>query len=294
MEENNCFYINSMGFRKGCDMYSNLNNDNVNEYNFSILKNNDILYIKTDAIYNFSKQINNINKNFILVTGCSDYTIPNDIFQNITEFNNFIENNRIIKWFVQNCIYKHNKIINLPIGLDYHTLHLNNFFWGPQKLPIEQETELIDIKNSSKLFYEREIMIYSNCHFLTNTKFGNDRIDAINKIPKNLIKLENNKISRNQTWNNQINYSFVLSPHGNGLDCHRTWEALVLGCIPIVKSSPIDVLYEDLPVLIINDWKEINKELLLYTIDNFKNKKFNLEKLKLDYWLKKMTDYKIS
>jgi hypothetical protein len=108
------------------------------------------------------------------------------------------------------------------------------------------------------------------------------------------IKLENNKITRNETWNNQINYSFVLSPHGNGLDCHRTWESLVLGCIPIVKSSLIDDLYEDLPVLIVKAWQEINKELLLQTINNFKNKTFNLDKLKLDYWLKKMEDCKIN
>ena len=30
---------------------------------------------------------------------------------------------------------------------------------------------------------------------------------------------------------------FVLSPPGNGIDCHRTWEALFLGAIPIVKRS---------------------------------------------------------
>lgn len=294
MEENNCFYINSMGFRKSSNIYSNLNHNNVNEYNFNILKDNDILYIKTDAIYDFSKKINKINKKFILVTGCSDYTIPNDIFTNIREFYDFIENNRIIKWFVQNCVCKHNKIVNLPIGLDYHTLHSQDFFWGPKKLPIEQERELINIKNNSKPFYERELIIYSNCHFLTNTRFGNDRIDAINQIPKDLLILERNKISRNETWNNQIKYSFVLSPHGNGLDCHRTWEALVLGCIPIVKKSSIDVLYEDLPILIVKDWKEINKELLLYIINNFKNKTFNLDKLKLNYWLQKMIDYRIN
>ncbi|CAF4378106.1 unnamed protein product, partial [Adineta steineri] len=29
-------------------------------------------------------------------------------------------------------------------------------------------------------------------------------------------------------------YPFWLSPRGNGLDCHRTWEALYLDTIPIV------------------------------------------------------------
>ena len=30
---------------------------------------------------------------------------------------------------------------------------------------------------------------------------------------------------------------FVLSPPGNGFDCHRTWEAIYLGAIPVVLSS---------------------------------------------------------
>jgi hypothetical protein len=30
----------------------------------------------------------------------------------------------------------------------------------------------------------------------------------------------------------------VVSPPGNGLDCHRTWEALYLGVVPLVKASP--------------------------------------------------------
>ena len=29
-------------------------------------------------------------------------------------------------------------------------------------------------------------------------------------------------------------YQYVLSPPGHGLDCHRTWEAMLLGAIPIV------------------------------------------------------------
>jgi len=129
MDENNCEYICSVGFRKSCDMYSILDVNNVYDYKFENLKDNNILYIKTDAIYHFSKIIHTINCKFILVSGCSDYTIPNDIFQNIDEFLSFIENNKIIKWYVQNCVYKHEKIINLPIGLDYHTLNSNSFHW---------------------------------------------------------------------------------------------------------------------------------------------------------------------
>jgi len=35
-------------------------------------------------------------------------------------------------------------------------------------------------------------------------------------------------------------HRFILSPRGNGLDAHRTWEALLLGVIPIVRSSALN------------------------------------------------------
>ena len=288
-EENNCYYICSMGFRKSCDIFSLINSDNLQDYNFNNLKDNDILYIKTDALYNFSKIINNINSRFILVSGCSDYTVPYDIFYDIDEFINFISNDKIIHMFSQNCVWKHAKITNLPIGLDYHTLNgTENFYWGINCKPIEQENELINIKKSSKPFYERIYKCYSTFHFsYKGYKYENDRIDALNNIPNNVIYYEPNLITRNKTWENQINYSFVISPHGNGLDCHRTWEALVLGCIPIVKKSEIDFLYEDLPVLIVNNWSDLDQYLLNNTIEKFKKIKFNYDKLTLQYWIDK-------
>ena len=35
-----------------------------------------------------------------------------------------------------------------------------------------------------------------------------------------------------------VRHRSVISPMGNGLDCHRTWEALYLGVIPLVRGSP--------------------------------------------------------
>jgi len=41
-------------------------------------------------------------------------------------------------------------------------------------------------------------------------------------------------------------YAFVASPPGNGLDCHRTWEAMYLGCVPIVLRSYMTSFYEEI------------------------------------------------
>ena len=33
------------------------------------------------------------------------------------------------------------------------------------------------------------------------------------------------------------NFTFIYSPEGTGIDCHRTWEALYLNTIPIMKRN---------------------------------------------------------
>jgi hypothetical protein len=280
MEENNCHYLDSQGIRKSCDMSSLINSDNLNDYNFNDLKQNDILYIKTDIINLFSHRISEIKCKFILVTGSSDYTVPIDRFANINDFLKILNNENVIHWYAENCIYVHPKITILPIGIDFHSSYC-----GTTKTPIEQEYELINIKRSATYFSKRECKIYSNCHFATTTRYGYDRIDAINNIPCEILYLEPSRIDRKSSWLKQINYAFVLSPLGNGLDCYRTWEALVLGCIPIVKTSGIDSLYIDLPVLIVNQWKDVTQKLLMDTIQDFKNRIFNYDKLTLKYWI---------
>lgn len=116
------------------------------------------------------------------------------------------------------------------------------------------------------------------------TKFGYDRVDAFNSISKQLVYYEPTHVLRERSWETQAKYAFVISPHGNGLDCHRTWEALTLGCIPIVRTSGLDSLYSDLPVLIVKNWSDINHSLLQNTIYQFQTIKFNYDRLLLSYW----------
>ena len=60
-----------------------------------------------------------------------------------------------------------------------------------------------------------------------------------------------------------------------------------------LKTSSLDILFYDLPVLIVNEWSDITLELLNNTISNYKNKyvtkQFNYNKLLLKYWINKIT-----
>ena len=287
-------YVSSRGILQSCSIKSSTPHSSINyllDYNFEELYENATVYVCSNAINDFINNFHKIDKRIILITGDCDESVPDDIFKNNDEFINFIESDKIIHWFSQNCVGNHPKLSGIPIGLDYHTLSKGNHEWGEMISPIDQELQLVEIKKDSLPFYERQIKCYSNFHFLTSTRYGFDRIQAIYKIPKELVFYEPDKIKRYNSWKNQSNYAFVISPHGNGLDCHRTWEALCLGCIPIVKKSPIDYLYEDLPVLIVDEWIDIDEELLKKTIEDFKNRTFNYEKLNLEYWLKKINFY---
>jgi hypothetical protein len=85
-------------------------------------------------------------------------------------------------------------------------------------------------------------------------------------------------------------YPFWLSPRGGGLDCHRTWEALYLDIIPIVWNNSLNVLYDNLPVVIINGYEELNEKLLCAKLNEISTKKlskekvYEYEKLRNAYW----------
>ena len=83
---------------------------------------------------------------------------------------------------------------------------------------------------------------------------------------------------------------FIGSPRGFGEDCHRTWEALSLGVVPIIKYSKINILFDNLPVIIIKSFNELNNDLL----NNYKlPNKLNLERLTLQYWQNIISDKKL-
>jgi hypothetical protein len=180
--------------------------------------------------------------------------------------------------------------------------------------PDEQEKLIQEILNNAPILTKRLFKCYSNFHFITTVEDRkrsmvnahpllsrltsalaiDDRVRAMELISPDLIDYEPTRVDRDTTWRNQSKYAFVISPHGNGLDCHRTWEALCLGCIPIVKTSPLDSLYDELPVYIVQDWSDVTEGNLRRVLNEFSQRKFDLNRLTLKYWMDKINSKKIS
>lgn len=295
--ENLCYFVCSRGLLKSCSFRSlnpksSCNNDFlylVKMLTSGKMFNGMSIYVCSDLLKFFVLQIlPKINNFFVLVTGDSDMCVPKEALSN-SETYVLVNNSYLLKWFAQNTqLQNHEKIVQLPIGLDYHTISNNpNHNWkthGEGFKPRFQEGVLITLRQQMKPFYDRNQLIYVN-FTRGNDRFG-QRGSAFDQIPNNLLAINDNFTKRTENWRNITQYAFILSPFGIGMDCHRTWEALCLGAIPILKAPNFQNMFEDLPVLIVSEWSEITRELLDKTIKEFKTREFKYEKLTLQHWVK--------
>lgn len=87
-------------------------------------------------------------------------------------------------------------------------------------------------------------------------------------------------------------YKFVISPEGNGIDCHRHYEALLAGCIPIVEYHPgIVEKYKGCPVLYTRDYSELTPEYLEQTYANMLNETYDFSRLFLSHYSQETQEY---
>jgi hypothetical protein len=86
-------------------------------------------------------------------------------------------------------------------------------------------------------------------------------------------------------------YKFVISPEGNGVDCHRHYEALMAGCIPIVEhNEDIKKKYGNVPILYTHDYSEINEEYLKKKYEEMIDQEYDFSRLFLDYYEQEARD----
>lgn len=231
---------------------------------FANVKDGDLVWMRLIALPQFlDEALPKIKARFALVTGDEDWAIPSG-FDRASEL---LADPRIVCWFTQNFdgTEDSGKILPLPIGLDFHTIS-NTRKWGHwPATPAAQEAQLEALRKSAPPNARRLLRVHADFHFNKHKHqvWGDDRQAVQNALRDNPdVQFQTSKVRRIDLWREKTRYAFVVSPHGNGLDCHRTWESLVLGNIVIVKRSSLDPLYEGLPVVIVGDWHEITRSNL--------------------------------
>ena len=254
------------------------------------VRDGDLVWVRLAWLKSFIKQVLPlIDARFVLVTGDSDTSVPSEI---PFEAEKIFGNPKILLWYTQNYDGSANekRISPIPIGLDLHTLS-DRAAWGEQRSsPPEQEFVLESVRQSLPSLSNRLPKVYSDFAFQPRWDGSlTDRKSLLKRIPEDLLFSQREILPRSEMWRSRGKYAFVLSPHGYGLDCHRTWEALALGHIVVVASSPLDPLYSGLPVVVVQDWSEVTSENLQRWLSMYGDPQASMSpQLTNQYWAEQM------
>ena len=232
------------------------------------LKENDIIFCKTDFIFDLFSQLRNINKlkNIKLITHqAATPAIDKKLYK--------LKPKCISEWYSINVDYKKMGLIPIPLGLannfSKENLHPANF--------LNSYLNNLGLKKINK--------IYCNFNLNNNPKRSSYyEYASKNKVFKTIKKVKNN----DEFIDDLFKYKFVLAPSGVGKDTHRFWETLYAGSIPIAEN---DLIYNE---YFLEDYISYNKiqELGKETVKNQLSGSSLVIKLNIDFWIKKIKSNK--
>lgn len=263
-------YITGVTVRECCDHIL----DTLKEFDPSRVRPGDTIFVMINFLeYFFEEYHHKIQVPYILIThhfyDQSDNMLPG-------KFAAYLDDRKLIGWFTHNVDRYHPKLHVMPIGI------VNSDFCSESKKDIIEK-----VKNEMRNIHCEKKLLYLNFS-IDSYPLERQCIYDFFKT-KAFCTIAQGK-SFEEYYRDLMVHKFTLSPRGNGLDCFRTWEALLMGSYPIVKTSTLDPLFQNLPVVIVNDWFEITPEFLEQKYEELSNKKYMWEKLYLPYWLNEIRE----
>lgn len=169
-------------------------------------------------------------------------------------------------WFAQNAAVRDERLIPIPIGLERD-------IWSP--VVLKKDVILSTPRAKTKKLAYLNVAIGTNpsrpplYQLFSNRPWCTveDRVPFPNYAKQLSI------------------HKFVLSPDGNGLDTHRTWETLCLGAFPVVERHYFtEEFAKRLPLLIVDGWGQVTEDFLNRKYQEFTNRKWNWAALTIQYW----------
>ncbi len=204
-------------------------------------------------------------------------------------FFNFLDHPKITHCFSENWFDQpHPKLTQIPIGISHKDIYLVS----------KTHAELEAISQNMTQNKDKPMRVFCNAHktrhYHPRSGYRDDRTIMLEKLSNSpFIDFCNDKhdFSKKRlinTWKKHDNYAFELSPSGTGMDCHRTYEAIILKTIPIVRSNTLDPIYRqhNLPVVIVDEWDEVTEDNLKRWHLKYQSSFTSecLDKMRSNYW----------
>ena len=146
------------------------------------------------------------------------------------------------------------------------------------------ENILNSFYNNQISWEDKEDKIYIPYH--SNT--FKDRNTIISKLTKNkFVVTEPDRLSFKDYLDKMSKYKYILSLRGAGWDCHRHYESILVGSVPIMEDGPLLKSFKDndLPV---TNLSSISEEMFNNSFDFL----FSRDFLTIDYHFNKIKNIK--
>lgn len=208
--------------------------EGLGSFDPSLVKSHQVVFVESGKMEPFFRQVMPaIDRPIVVVTHNGDDNVgPSQAV--------WADDPNLLRWFAQNLDTIHPKILAIPIGLENAWMHSNGIVGDFKKIRAAQGR-----KKSRILF-----------GFTTFTNPA-ERIPALKTLRDHPCCDALSWVNGRRYRQILAGYQFIASPPGNGIDCHRTWEALYLRVVPIVKRSAAMEAFSLLPIWIVDDWKEL-------------------------------------
>lgn len=149
----------------------------------------------------------------------------------------------------------------------------------PFGLACWEDAEMID--NILQNPPAKDLLAYANWTNYTDERARLKSIIRQHKIRQ--IALREKVLPKQEYFEEMAAHYFVICPFGNGLDCFRNWEALYLGCVPVVSDCQWAYHLVDLFKFGTRNLLDIDHMCDL-TVKGLSNYLPNTEMLKFSYW----------
>ena len=207
-----------------------------------------IFFCKTDYLLQLFAALKDYSVPSILISGNSDYAIVDNIVSQAPKC--------IKRWYAQNAETENPLVVGMPMGIENHEnciLEGHGHGWphAKEKIKILLEPPTIEASkdvyaNFSLSTHPSRKMIHEICKRLdfvtTDVSISHSQINErlYSKYVDEILK-----------------HRMVVSPRGNGIDCHRIWEVLYLGRVPIIKKEQAIKHFKELPIIYLDSWEQL-------------------------------------
>ena len=189
-----------------------------------------------------------------------------------------LDDPRLYRWFAQNALINHPKLVPLPIGIA-------NSMWKHGDLDVLHRA-IAAAQGSSP---DQLVLL----HFNPSTHAGRRPIwDTLRANFPQMPSSPPPARGYKRYLADLARHRFCVAPRGNGVDTHRLWECLYLGVVPIVERSRHTEHWQrlGLDVLVVDDWAQVSPAFLEARVQPAGKTGANRDPLRLSYYAALLDD----